>query len=157
LKRNDQQFNISQFTGITSRAVSLSLINTDGPYKPLQLLELGRGVLANLQLEVRSDISASHPDLARQFQKLRDQIDPPFRTFGSSANEDSSTSFNSSSTPDPSKIISERRTLLKRFDNLLQDIRSLQEFENFLQGPWNECTITGWKQISRTKIAIRLF
>ena len=84
LKRSDQQFNISQFANITSRAVSLSLANTDESYKSLQLLELGRGILANLQLEVRSDISvlaASHPDLAQQFQELRDQIDPPSRTF----------------------------------------------------------------------------
>ena len=35
-------------------------------YKALQLLELGRGILANLQLEVRSDISVlavDHPDI----------------------------------------------------------------------------------------------
>ena len=84
LKRSDQQFNISQFANITSRAVSLSLADTDEPYESLQLLELGRGILANLQLEVRSDISvlaAAHPDLAQQFQELRDQIDPPSRTF----------------------------------------------------------------------------
>jgi hypothetical protein len=49
----------------------------------LQLLELGRGVLTNLQLEVRSDISvlaASHRNLAQQFQNLRDQIDTPLIT-----------------------------------------------------------------------------
>ena len=80
LKRGDQQFNISQFSNITSRAVSLCLADAEDAYKSLQLLELGRGILTNLQLEVRSDISvlaASHPDLAQQFQKLRDQIDPP--------------------------------------------------------------------------------
>ena len=75
-----QQYNISQFSNITSRAVSISLADAEDPYNSLQLLELGRGILANLQLEVRSDISvlaASHPDLAQQFQKLRDQIDSP--------------------------------------------------------------------------------
>ena len=78
LKRSDQQYNISQFANITSRAVSISLADADYPYNSLQLLELGRGILANLQLEVRSDISvlaASHPDLAQQFQELRDRID----------------------------------------------------------------------------------
>ena len=135
LKRSDQQFNISQFANITSRAVSLSLADAEDPYKSLQLLELGRGILANLQLEVRSDISvlaASHPDLAQQFQELRNQIDPPSRTFESSVIEDSSTTSNSTSIPDSSKSIAERRALFKQFDDLLRYIRSLQGFENFL-------------------------
>ena len=138
LKRSDQQFNISQFANITSRAVSLCLADAEDPYKSLQLLELGRGILANLQLEVRSDISvlaASHPDLAQQFQELRDQIDPPSRTFDSSVIEDSSATFNSTSVLDSSKFIAERRALVKQFDDLLRYIRSLQGFENFLQGP----------------------
>jgi tetratricopeptide (TPR) repeat protein len=137
LKRSDQQFNISRFANITSRAVSLSLANADESYKSLQLQELGRGIIANMQLEIRSDISvlaSSHPDLAQQFQELRDQIDSP-TTSGHSMIEDYSASINSISTPDPSKSISERRALLKRFDDLLQHIRSLQGFENFLQGP----------------------
>ena len=49
--------------------------------------------------------------------------------------EDSSTTSNSSSVLDSSKSISERRALFKQFDDLLQYIRSLQGFENFLQGP----------------------
>jgi hypothetical protein len=137
LKRRDQQFNISRFINIASRAVSLSLENADESYESLQLLELGRGILANLQLEIRSDISmlsASCPHLAQQFQELRDQIDSP-RTFEFSVIQDSSASLNTPSTPDLSNSISERRILLKRFDDLLQHIRSLQGFENFLQGP----------------------
>ena len=58
----------------------MSLENVETPYKSLQLLELGRGILANLQLEVRSDISvlaSSHPALAQKFKELRDQIDTP--------------------------------------------------------------------------------
>jgi CHAT domain len=136
LKLSDQQFNISHFPNITSRAVSLSLENTDELYKSLQLLELGRGIIANLRLEVRSDVSVlaeSHPDLAQQFRELRDQIDVP-RLFESSVIKDSSASFDlaSTSVSDPSKFISERRA---RFDNLLNHIRSLRGFENFLLGP----------------------
>ena len=132
LKRGDQQFNISQFANITSCAVSLCLADAEDPYKSLQLLELGRGILTNLQLEVRSDISvleASHSDLAQQFRELQDQIDP---TFKSSMIEEFS---DSTSIPDSSKLITERTALVKRFDGLLQYIRSLQGFENFLQGP----------------------
>ena len=138
LKRTDQQHNISQFSNITSRAVSLYLEDAEDPYQSLQLLELGRGILANLQLEVRSDISvlaASYPDLAKRFQDLRDLIDPPSSTFGSPMIVDSSATSNSPFVLDSSKSIAERRALITQFDNLLRSIRSLQGFENFLQGP----------------------
>lgn len=36
---------------------------------------------------------------------------------------------------DDSKVIAERRALFKQFDDLLQSIRSLEGFENFLRGP----------------------
>jgi tetratricopeptide (TPR) repeat protein len=134
LKQSDQQYNISQFFNITSRAVSLSLADGDDTFESLQLLELGRGILANLQLEARSDISVlatDHPDLARQFQELRDQIDLPSTALESSLIEDSSVI----SSLKLSKSIVDRRALFKQFDNLLQHIRSLQGFENFLRGP----------------------
>jgi hypothetical protein len=138
LKRRDQQHNISQFANITSRAVSICLEDAEGPYESLQLLELGRGILANLQLEVRSDVSvlaASHPDLAQQFQKLRDRIDPPSGTLDSSTTADSSAISDSSSVPNSSKVIAKRRALFKQFDHVLQSIRSLEGFENLLRGP----------------------
>src|SRR5204863_3203346 len=78
LKQSDQQHHISHVAGITSRAVSLSLQCRDKPYDALQLLELGRGVLANMWLEVRSDVSAlkiSNPELAEQFDDIRNRLD----------------------------------------------------------------------------------
>jgi hypothetical protein len=128
LKRSDQQYNISQFVNITSRAVSISLADADYPYNYLRLLELGRGILENLQLEVRSDISvlaASHPDLAQKFQALRDRIDSPI-------NVDYLDSFTSAAL---NSSITERLTLVKEFDDLLRFIRSLDGFEHFLRGP----------------------
>lgn len=131
LKRTDAQFNISQFANLTARAVSLRLENLDDLYGSLQILELGRGILANLQLEVRSDISelgAKHPGLAQQFQQLRDKIDSP------------SVAPLPFTTDDPlaqnqSNIIAERSVLLEKFNALLLHIRSLQDFETFLRGP----------------------
>ena len=132
LKLSDQQFNISQFANITSRAVSLSIADSEDPYVSLQLLELGRGILANLQLEIRSDISvlaASHPNLAQRFQDLRERVDTH------SIIADSSFTFDSHRTMDLSVSVNERRSLLKEFDDLLRSIRSLHGFENFLAGP----------------------
>jgi len=80
LKRTDAQFNVLQFTNLTARAISLCLEHMKDLYKTLQLLELGRGILANLPLEIRSDISSLHtkyPKVVERFQNLRDQIDRP--------------------------------------------------------------------------------
>src|SRR5208282_3482412 len=69
LKQTDRQYNISQFANITSGAVSVFLECDDDTHNALRLLELGRGVLASLQLEFRSDISVLrvlHPTLAQQ-------------------------------------------------------------------------------------------
>ena len=134
LKQTDAQFNISQFANLTTRAVSLSLANMDDPYKALQLLELGRGILANLQLEVRSDISVlavDHPALAHQFQELRNEIDSPSRISAWAIIEDQSVDVN----PTSSTFIPTRRTLLNQFDDLMAEIRSLPGYANFLQSP----------------------
>lgn len=140
LRCTDQQLNISQFSSITSRAVSLHLAVGEDAYKALQLSELGRGIIANLLLEVRSDISlldASHPDLAQQFLELRNQLDPPARTFELSVIEGSSSTYNSMSNLNSSKFIAGHHAyaLAKQFDDLLRYIRSLEGFENFLQFP----------------------
>jgi len=136
LKRTDAQFNVSEFANVTARAVSLSVeYDTDDPWKSLQLLELGRGILANLQLEVRSDISAletNHPELARQFQELRDQIDSISKTF----EPDGQSICGINSTSDMSEtFISYSRRLHQQFDDLVVHIRGLQGFDNFLKGP----------------------
>ena len=127
LKQTDQQHNISQFSGITSRAVSISLQCGDEPYEALQLLELGRGVLASLQIDIRSDISAlktSHPSLAQQFEKIRDQLDCPM--------DESAQGIETSAMGDTSQ---NRRVLSEKLEQLLGSIRQLHGFENFLLGP----------------------
>ena len=134
LKHTDAQFNISQFVNLTNRAVSLSLETMDDSYRALQLLEVGRGILASLQLEIRSDISvlaANHPELAHQFQELRNQIDSPSSTLERTMIQDQSGRVTANS----SRVISNRRTLLNQFDDLIVHIRSQHGFENFLQGP----------------------
>jgi len=138
LKRTDAQFNISKFTEVTAKAVSLSLEDMDDPWKCLQLLELGRGILANLQLEVRSDISAletHHPKLARQFQELRDQLDSTSNTFEPGLTDGQSIGGVNSTSDMSETFISHRRRLHQQFDDLLVHIRGLQEFDNFLKGP----------------------
>ncbi|OZJ04077.1 hypothetical protein BZG36_03385 [Bifiguratus adelaidae] len=122
----DRQYNISQFAGINSRAVSVSLQCSANPYQALQLSELGNGVLANLQLQVRSDVrdlQESHPHPARQFCDIRDQLDRP------------PSNFMQPNQPNPPDEAVNRRVLSDNFDRLLAKIRSLEGFEQFLLAP----------------------
>ena len=78
LKWKDQQYNLRKVAGLTTKAVSLSLECNEEPYKALELLELGKGVLASLRLDLRSDVTAlksRHETLAQQFEDLRFQLD----------------------------------------------------------------------------------
>jgi tetratricopeptide (TPR) repeat protein len=80
LKQSDQQYNLSRFVGLTSWAVSVALECGEDYYNALQLSEIGRGILADLRLETRSDISdlrAARPDLASKFDEIRDRYDRP--------------------------------------------------------------------------------
>lgn len=129
LSQTDRQHSISLFAGITSRSVSVSLQCGDDTYKALQLLELGRGVLANLQLEVRSDISVledSYPEIARKFRNIRAKLDSPESSerFEYTTSEDITQKH-----PDP------RISLSNEFDEFVEAIRMLPGQERFLLGP----------------------
>ena len=125
LKPQEQQHRISEFYNLTARAVSLSLDCGETPYCALQLLEIGRGVLTNLQLEMRSDISVlrvSYPDLAERFDFIRNLLDTPQTGIVKSQSDHQDDS--------------EQRYLLSNdLDTLIAHIRRLERFERFLLGP----------------------
>lgn len=112
--RSDQQHYITLFSSITSRAVSLSLAHEEVDlYNSLQLFELGRGIIANKYLEVRSDVSwlAEHDsNLALRFRYVQEQIDSPTLMFDSESTiiDDSHSLSNSTSTLDFSKHVTRR-------------------------------------------------
>ena len=119
LKQSDKQYGIARFAGIPSQVASLYLECEEKPYDALQLLELGRGVLASLQLEIRSDVSSlrlSHPVPAKQFDDIRLQLD---------------TQMNSAQQSN----IDHRHAVSRQLESLLAQIRGLDGFERFLLGP----------------------
>ena len=123
LHQSDKQRNISRFAGITAQAVSVFLECGDSPYDALQYLELGRGVIAALQLEIRSNISdlkVSHPNLAQQFETIRYQLD---HAIPEAAQTDQNLEYQY------------RLALSKQVDSLLYEIRQLEGFHRFLLGP----------------------
>ena len=119
LKRSDQQYNISQVADLTSRTVSLCLELGDDPYDALSILEMGRGFIANLQLEVRSDVSdleIRHSELGKRFVELRRKLNLP----------DAESSFSD---------VEDRRNVAKEFEKMLSHIRDREGFERFLLSP----------------------
>lgn len=65
------------FNGIPSMAASISFQSDGCPYEALELIELGRGVLISLQIDIRTDITLleeSHPDSANRLKELRQKV-----------------------------------------------------------------------------------
>ena len=107
----------------------MSLQSSDDPYHVLQLQELGRGILASLQLDTRFDISVleeNYSEYAKRFRNLRNQLDRP-------------QNLSTASHLAPSYIIPEDskgyRVRSKEFDNLVETIRTLLGLSRFLLGP----------------------
>ena len=123
LNQRDRQRNVARFSGITARAVSTYLDTGGDVYTAIQLLETGRGLLASIQLDYRSDISVlktRHPAVGQEFEVLRDQLDRPLDDDPLLAKDNSYAD------------VEDTRYLSKRFDDLLATIRRLEGFDRFL-------------------------
>ncbi|KAM5353081.1 hypothetical protein ACJZ2D_017037 [Fusarium nematophilum] len=79
LQNTDKRHLLSAASGLSSDAAAIALHTNKGPAAAIELLETGRGIIAGALFE-QSDLSAlehEHPDLARSFIDLRDQLDAP--------------------------------------------------------------------------------
>jgi hypothetical protein len=131
LQRNDQQYVLSQYAGLAADAAALSIQTEGNISKALELLELGRGVMANVYMETRNDITeltSAHSELAERFKSLRDEFDvPEFDPDLPLESHDSRRSRESG--------IARRYEASKEFDETLERIRTKRGFERFLRGP----------------------
>ncbi|KAJ3455225.1 hypothetical protein MRS44_013825 [Fusarium solani] len=79
LQHSDKTHLLSAAVGLSSDAAAIALHANRSPAAAIDLLETGRGVIAGALFE-QSDLAAlerEHPDLARSFIDLRDQLDAP--------------------------------------------------------------------------------
>ncbi|KAL7934285.1 CHAT domain-containing protein [Trichoderma chlorosporum] len=115
--------------GLASSAAATALSAGKTAGDALRLLELGRGVIASLVMDMRGDITdlqVKHSDLAERFRLLRDELDSPAQ--------------NSSVLP-TDKVSSwelrakRRREADKEFTEVINAIRAQPGFSNFLQPP----------------------
>ncbi|KAF9639221.1 hypothetical protein BFW01_g11027 [Lasiodiplodia theobromae] len=126
----DKQHVLRNSAGLASEAAAIALNAGKEAHKALELLELGRGVIAGLLLDMRTDISdlkLQHPTLADEFASLRNELDSPAeRTALSTPDRD---------TQSQESQARRRREANQRFEELIGEIRSQPGFQRFLLPP----------------------
>jgi tetratricopeptide (TPR) repeat protein len=133
--RQDQQYALAACAGVASDAAALAMRCGKTPEQALRLLEVGRGVIINSQLETRSDITdleAVHPDLALKFQHLREACQEQHLV--------PSTSFKPVDGGKRNSVLQivRRNQPFGELEALIKEIRTRSGFEGFLLPPTPE-------------------
>jgi hypothetical protein len=126
LSRLDPQNTVTMLGVFRLGAVSaeVSLQCGDSAFEALGLLEIGRGVMARKQLDIRTDFTVlrkAHPQVAQRFQLLRDELNIP-RVHDSDIWD-----FNNDVT-----VSSRQHCVAEQFETILNEIRALPGFDKFL-------------------------
>ncbi|WYZ36177.1 hypothetical protein EsH8_XI_000060 [Colletotrichum jinshuiense] len=120
---NKQQM-LKRFAGLGAHAAAAALNARKEASYALQQLELGRGVISGLVLDLRTDLSflrEEHPEWADELSRLRNILDSGHITPSSTGSWESGAQS--------------RRRADKDFESLLTKIRSEKGFERFLMPP----------------------
>jgi tetratricopeptide (TPR) repeat protein len=130
LQNSDRQHALSQVVGLASDAAAVALHAANTPLVALGLLEEGRGVLGTALEEVRADVLSlqdAKPDLAERFVRLREELETPATQNPQLVGGNPGTTW---------RVRANRRYEAgKEFDALVDVIRELPGFENFLLPP----------------------
>ncbi|EGX49741.1 hypothetical protein AOL_s00078g230 [Orbilia oligospora ATCC 24927] len=145
LKQQDQQDRVKEFTGLASEASSIALSANKDAKHALQLLELGRGIITSLRFGNRSDITElkmQHPELADNFERLRNLLDSPGPSNLSHLGSIKDNFDNSNLPNNPDTWDLRQRQKMDQlndanieFNKIVNQIRPLANFENFLLPP----------------------
>ncbi|KAF3034661.1 hypothetical protein E8E12_001700 [Didymella heteroderae] len=133
LGNSDKQYVLGQIVGLACDATAAALNAKKAPSVALSLLEQGRGVLAASLEEMRTDLfdlQATHPELAKEFTRLRSVLDLPSRSGVFSEFDDRQTSSQD--------IANTRSRAGLDFDALIVNIRRQEGLEGFLLPPDEE-------------------
>jgi tetratricopeptide (TPR) repeat protein len=131
LTRSEQQHALTEFVGLGSTAAALCLEAQGSPLEALQRQEQGRGIMASLLSDARTELTAletSHKELAGRFHELRNELDTPMpRYTGTVTSDDEQYKF---------QLKIRRRAMASlQFDQVIEEIRAKKGFERFLLPP----------------------
>lgn len=130
LQHEDKQYVLARSGGIASIAASVALNAGKDPYDALRLLEIGRGFITGLLLDMRSDISdleIQHPDLAARVTTLRGELDTPINGMIPLLPDDIAYPKEA--------VLKTRREAHEALNRLIEDIRLQPGFGDFLLPP----------------------
>ena len=118
LRRIDQQYNLTVYSGLASAAAAVALAAGEDPAKAACLLEGGRGVILGHLLDLRNDIINLRSDLAEKYRSLTSILDPQFPASDP-------LSFT------PAELMDMRHQAAIQFERLKEEIRREPGFEDF--------------------------
>ena len=130
LQQCDQQHILEKFSGLATFAASVALQAGKGAFRALQLLELGRGVIAGLRYGTRTDLTdlgEQHPEMVRKFERLQEILEAPVPSTLHPAVVDNAQTLLSGS--------NSRHDASLEFEKIINIIRCQPNFENFLLPP----------------------
>ena len=131
-ERGDEYDQAADFRNLASDAAAIALRAGKTAYEALSLLESGNAVIIGTTIDYRSDVSdlhATHPEIAEDFDRTRREIDSP---------------ANGPNRDDPSRdvltdrygpIAKKRRMAAGHLEELLSTIRKLPGHDKFLLPP----------------------
>ncbi|KAF7174243.1 hypothetical protein CNMCM6106_008368 [Aspergillus hiratsukae] len=129
LDHSDKQYLLALVIGLASDAAAAALLAEKELLLALDFLEQGRGVIASLLEETRTDIlelREKYPELAEQFERLRNDLESPVSREQSSVGEHQQSW----------RVQESRRYQAgKLFDELIVEIRKKPGFQDFLLAP----------------------
>jgi tetratricopeptide (TPR) repeat protein len=135
LERSDQQFVMATFAGVASELCAF-LLESGQPEDALQYLEKGRAVILSQLVDSRSDVSdlaKQHPDLARRYQRLLDEVNTPVRRLEPGHLK--------------TQALERRLEALAELDACIWEIRTVPGCERFLLGQtiveMQQCAVGG--------------
>ena len=135
LGRSDQEYWLSELAGLGTQAAACCL-QAGQVDRAVELWEQGRGVLLGQALDTRTDLTQlveEHPQLAAEFIRVRDELDPVegSATTAATAPADRG-SLSGGEKAAVRREVDRRRKLADEFDGVVATIRALPSFDRFL-------------------------
>ncbi|KAF3129069.1 hypothetical protein TWF703_009099 [Orbilia oligospora] len=126
-----EQLHVRKLSWVASCSASFTLFGGGGEYNAIRVLELGRGAITGLRLEMRPDLTElklHHPDMAAQFEKFREILDSPLSisTDSTFADDDQTSSV------DENRLQELRHCTNIELNKLIDQIRFLPNFDTVL-------------------------